>query len=102
MRDKTQPLFRDQFAGHTADSVSLVLNTHKSGLKILDELILPLGELAGLFFGELVSAIILNSLERGCGILNVITAIVHDYLAEGVVFLPGLIKLIIDDDLELS
>ena len=48
VRYETEPLLRDELAGHAAYAVGLVLNPHESCLKILDELILALSELAGL------------------------------------------------------
>ena len=47
MGNETEPLLGDQFACHAADSVGLVLDAHKGSLKILDELVLPLGKLTG-------------------------------------------------------
>lgn len=40
MRNKTKPLLRYELSCHAADAVSLVFDTDKSRLKILDKLIL--------------------------------------------------------------
>ena len=63
MRYKAQPLLGNQLACDPAHAVGLVLDTDKRGLEVLDEFVLPLGELAGLFLGKLISAIVLNRLE---------------------------------------
>ena len=47
--DKWQNRFQAKTGG-TADAVSLVFNAHQSGLEVLDELVLTLGELAGFLF----------------------------------------------------
>ena len=45
--DKAEALLGDELTGYAADAVSLVLNAHKGSLKVLDELVLPLGKGSG-------------------------------------------------------
>ena len=52
MRNKTEALLRDEFAGHAAYSVGLVLDAYESRLKVLNELVLALSELSRLFLRE--------------------------------------------------
>lgn len=101
MRHQTQPLLRNKLSCLTAYSISLVLDAHKCGLEVLDELVLPLRELAGLLLGKLVGAIVLDRLERRCGVLDVVAAVVHNHPSQGVILFPGLVKHIIDDSAEL-
>ena len=49
VRYKAKSFLWYKFAGLTADALSLVLNPVKRSLKVLDELVLALGQLAGLF-----------------------------------------------------
>ena len=49
VRNKTESLLRDEFAGHAAYSVGLVLDAHESRLKVLNELVQALSELYRLF-----------------------------------------------------
>lgn len=72
VRHQTKSLLRDELARDAADSVSLVLYAGKRSLQILDELVLPLGQLAGLFLGKLISSVVLHSLERRGGVLGVV------------------------------
>ena len=101
MRHETEALLGDELAGQAADTVRLVLDAGEGPLEVLDELVLALGELAGFFLGELVRAVVLDGLEGGRGILNVVAAIVHHDLAEVVVLAPGLFEHTEDDGLEL-
>ena len=90
MGDKAQALLGDELSCNAADAVGLVLNAHKCSLKVLDELILPLGKGSGFLLGELESSIILYSLEgRGC-VKNVVAAGVGDNLPESCIFRTGL------------
>ena len=45
MRHTTKSLLGDELAGDAANSVGLVVNAHKGGLQVVDELALPLGKM---------------------------------------------------------
>ena len=101
MRDQAESLLGNELAGDAADAVALVLDAHEGGLEVLDELVLALGEGAGLFLGKLEGAVVLHRLEGGGGVQDVVPAGVHHDLAEGGVFCARLVKHSVDNAAEL-
>ena len=102
VRHEAQALLWNQFAGFAADAIGLVFNADESGFQVLDELVLALCHLAGLFFGQLHGAVVFDSLEGRSSVLDVVGAVMHHDLAQAIVLSFGLGEFLKDNLLEFG
>ena len=81
---RAQALLGNELTRGTADAVGLVLDAHESGLQLLYELALALGQTRGLLLAESVCTLF-KHLEGGRRVGHVVAFVVHERGAQSVV-----------------